>query len=116
MVIDDEAMVASLMTEALSAHGYQVICKRDAVDAVAHYRQHWRTIDLVILDLNMPRMGGAEVFAAIRAANQHAKILLASGFSHESGIEDMLSQGARGFLAKPFLPEQLAQRVAQLLP
>ena len=112
MVIDDEALVSAFVVDALTARGYQVIAKTDPFEAAAHYRQHWHTIDLVILDLNMPTMSGADVFAAIRAVNPQARIMLASGFSDEASIADLLCQGACDFLPKPFSPDELVQRVA----
>jgi len=115
LVIDDEELVAALVEDALTSNGHHVVCKTDGITGLEYYRTHWRHIDLIVLDMNMPRMGGAETFAAMRVINHTANVLIMSGYSDDGGVEALLHQGAMGFLPKPFSSHDLTSIVAQLL-
>jgi two-component system CheB/CheR fusion protein len=115
LVIDDEEFVAALVADTLTGLGYEVVCRHDGATALEHYRAHWQTIDLVILDMNMPTMSGPETYAAMRAINPQVRVLIISGYSEEGGVEELIRRGAEEFLAKPFRPELLAQQVAHIL-
>ncbi|MBA3937472.1 MAG: PAS domain S-box protein, partial [Planctomycetes bacterium] len=115
LMIEDEGLVGALVEDTLSESGHVVVSRSDGAAGVEHFRGHWRQIDLVILDMNMPVMGGPETFAALRQIDAGVRVLVVSGYSESGGIEALLSQGAVGFLAKPFRPEVLVQRIAELL-
>ena len=115
LVVDDEEFVAALVADTLADCGHDVVCKEDGAAGLQHYRAHWQAIDLVILDMNMPKMNGPETFAAIRAVNPHAKVLIVSGYSADGGVDTLLAQGAMGFLAKPFRPEALESEALRIL-
>jgi len=70
---------------------------------------------LVLLDLIMPRLGGKDTFAALRAINPEARILLSSGFSVEGEAQGILELGAIGFLQKPYQKSELAQKLQEAL-
>jgi PAS domain S-box-containing protein len=115
LVVDDEEFVAALVGDTLSDRGYDVVCAHDGANALAHYQLHWQSIDLIILDMNMPTMSGPETFAAMRQINPQAKVLIMSGYSKEGAVADLLQQGAVGFLSKPFRTEVIAQQVDRVL-
>ena len=115
LLIEDEGLVAALVEDTLIDLGHMVISRRDGAAGLEHFRGHWQRIDLVILDMNMPVMGGPETFTALRLVDPGVRVLVVSGYSESGGVEGLLRQGAVGFLAKPFRPEVLAQRVADLL-
>lgn len=115
LVIDDEEMVAEMATEMLESLGYQVDVCRDGLEACAFYQESWRKVDLVLLDLIMPRLGGKDTFAALRAINPEARILLSSGFSVEGEAQGILELGAIGFLQKPYQKSELAQKLQEAL-
>jgi two-component system, cell cycle sensor histidine kinase and response regulator CckA len=115
LVVDDESFVATLVAETLASEGHAAVCQADGALGLAYYREHWRTIDLIILDMNMPNMAGAEMFAAVRALNPDVQVLIMSGYSEEGAIELLLQQGAKGYIAKPFTLTNLIQRVDQAL-
>jgi len=115
LVVDDEEMVAEMATEMLQGLGYQVDVCRDGQEACEFYQESWREVDLVLLDLIMPRLGGKDTFAALRTINPQARILLSSGFSVEGEAQGILEQGALGFLQKPYQKSELAQKVREAL-
>ncbi|MDP7287465.1 MAG: response regulator [Phycisphaerae bacterium] len=113
LVVDDEKSVRNFASAALQSLGYVVTTCSDGLEAVDHYRRHYREIDLVILDLVMPKMNGQDAFDEIRAIDPRAKVLISSGFSHSDAIGRLLDQGAVALLNKPFQLTTLSQTVAQ---
>ena len=79
------------------------------------YRGRSDEIDLVLLDIVMPRMGGGQAFDCIKAVNPAAKVLLLSGYSIDGEATKILSRGCNGFIQKPFNLEQLSRSVKSVL-
>lgn len=115
MVIDDEELFRRLSCDMLRAMKYSVESFDQGATAVEYFRQHWQDIDLVVLDMVMPGMRGPDVFRAMRSINPNVKLLLVSGFSEQGKAQELLQEGAQGFLQKPFEVAELSARVAQLL-
>lgn len=74
-------------------------------------------IGVVILDMIMPKMGGSEVFQALRRIDPRVKVLLCSGYSQNgfAGIDDLLKRGAAGFIQKPFSRQTIALAIKKAL-
>mgnify|MGYP001809889559 CR=1 FL=1 len=102
MVIDDEDAIGLLTEKMLTSLGHRVEAHLDPVQAIATYRQEWPHIDLVLLDMTMPVLGGREVFHALRTINPRVRIVLISGFAADADIQTLLEHGACGFIPKPF--------------
>jgi len=115
LVVDDEADVRELVRDMLGSLGYQVVTCRDGREAAALYEREWQTIDLVILDLIMPRLGGRATLAKLRAANPKVKAVIATGVGPEGEAAEMMREGAVGFVQKPFALLELAERIGQAL-
>ena len=81
LVVDDEELVRDMVSEMLRILGYQVTVCSNGEDGLSYYRDSWQHIDLVILDMVMPKMGGRDAFIAMRKINPKIKALLASGYS-----------------------------------
>ncbi|MFZ2958082.1 MAG: response regulator [Candidatus Ozemobacteraceae bacterium] len=115
LLVDDEEVARNVTREILQALGYKVTTCRDGVDAIALFSSSWQQIDLVLLDMIMPRMGGPEAYQAMRAINPGVKVILASGFSLNDAANQLLQQGARGFIQKPFQLSELSRKIRQVL-
>jgi len=115
LLVDDEDLVRQLARDTLSRLGYNVIVREDGESGLAHFRDHWRDIDVVILDLVMPRMNGAAAYRAMKAINPDIKVLLCSGYTVDGVAKELLADGAQGFVQKPFHPAELSAKVADLL-
>jgi signal transduction histidine kinase/CheY-like chemotaxis protein len=116
MVVDDEEVVRSVAEEALKDLGYRVTVCVDGEEAVTVFREKWSDIDVVLLDLVMPRMGGHEAFMAMRRIHPGLRVVLCSGYSLSAEARSLLTQdGVAGFLQKPFLVPDLARAVAEAL-
>ncbi|MFZ0725987.1 MAG: response regulator, partial [Desulfobacterales bacterium] len=83
--------------------------------ALALYREGHERIDLIVLDMIMPQMGGQEVFKHIRHINPQAKVLLSSGYSLKGKAQEILAQGCNGFIQKPFDMVALSRKIRKIL-
>ena len=115
LFVDDEEVVREMVKRMLETSGHEVVCCSDGAEGVAYYRDHWRDIDLVILDMVMPELDGREAFAGMRKINPEVKSFLASGYSLDGGTRAILDAGFLGFLQKPFRKRELQRKVADAL-
>jgi PAS domain S-box-containing protein len=109
LLVDDEPMVRAVGRRILERHGYRVLEASDGAEAVAVYRRHTR-IDLVVLDLTMPKLSGREALGELRRLNPKVCVLLASGYVIEGAGEEVA-----GFVPKPYGEQELARAVSQAL-
>ena len=114
LIVDDEAMVLSYSKQLFSLHGHRVSTFSRPISALEYYRDNWRTLDLVILDMVMPEMNGQQLFAAMKLVNPHIKAIISSGYSSEARIEELLGAGIWGYVSKPFTYEVLEQKIAEI--
>jgi two-component system cell cycle sensor histidine kinase/response regulator CckA len=115
MIVDDEPIILELGGVKLRGLGYDVSVYLDPVAALESYRKDWASVDLVVLDMVMPRMGGRELYLAMRDVNPHVRVLLASGYSVAGEAQSIMELGVLAFVQKPFRRAELAQKVAALI-
>jgi PAS domain S-box-containing protein len=115
LLVDDESIVRGVGEQMLRSLGYEVVTFPDGDSAVAYYRENWQQVDLILLDMIMPKYGGPETFRLLRQINPEVSVLLVSGYSLDSEAQTVLEQGACGFIQKPFRRVELSQRVAAVV-
>lgn len=115
LVVDDEDMVRNYAVRALRTLGYRASFCADGEEAIRFYRENYRDIDLVLLDLIMPRKGGLETYRELKQINPDVRTLLISGYSDHRVIEQLRNEGVLGFINKPFEIESLANDLAKHL-
>jgi PAS domain S-box-containing protein len=115
LMVDDELALRKSVSRALSRLGYAVDVAENGVQGVQMVQQAPEAYDLVILDLMMPEMGGAQAFQLIRRIRPDMKVLLCSGYSADGERNELLREGAAGFLQKPFDTNELAALVRDTL-
>lgn len=111
LVIDDEETVREMAKEMLEYYGYKVFCAENGECALNMYQDNLSEIDLVILDLNMPGMGGYKCMQALLEIDPEAKVLIASGYSTDYHAKQALSSGAVSFIGKPYHLQEMARKV-----
>lgn len=114
LIADDEAMVRDLAERMLTKSGYKVTKCADGAEAIESYHKAKDKIDLVLLDIIMPRMNGKDAFAAMKRDNPSVRTILMSGYS-DHNVAETLEQGMVGFLPKPFQMKQLLAIVREAL-
>jgi CheY-like chemotaxis protein len=115
LLVDDEPTVLDVTARLLERLGYSVLQAASGSAAVDVARASMPSIDLVILDMIMPELGGRRTFEALREVGCKARVLVASGYSIDGEVAVLLSKGADGFLAKPFDARTLSSKVRQVL-
>jgi PAS domain S-box-containing protein len=115
LVVDDEAIIRDLARTALESAGFLVLEARDGLEAVECFEKMGASIDLVFLDMTMPRMGGAEAFRRIRAHSPNVRVLLTSGYTQKESLDSLAELPPDGFLQKPFRVRELISKVRELL-
>jgi len=115
MVVEDEEPLRDLAALILRSLGCEVTVFANGAQAVEFYRVAAPGVDLVLLDMCMPVMDGAQTFHALRKLRPDAKVLLASGYSLASDTRALLDAGAAGFVQKPYRKALLADKLAELL-
>jgi two-component system, cell cycle sensor histidine kinase and response regulator CckA len=115
LVVDDEPDIRELTRESLEMLGYGVQCVANGEDALQAYQAHGSSIDLVLLDLNMPGMGGYKCLKELLRIDPEVKVVIASGYTANNQGKHALSAGARGFIGKPYLFKDLAAGVRKAL-
>jgi len=102
LLVDDEPVVLSSTRGMLEELGYDVLEARDGVEALERFKEHDRSITLVLLDLTMPRMDGHETLAELRKLRPEIKVILCSGYHEQEALRDIRPGDPVGFLHKPF--------------
>jgi CheY-like chemotaxis protein len=115
LIIDDEAMILKVATDMLRTLGYRILTAQNGPSAIELYRQKETSIDLVILDMVMPEMGGGEIFDALRKINPEVKVLLSSGYSLNGEAGAILDRGCHGFIQKPFSLADISHQLREIL-
>ncbi|WP_158269575.1 ATP-binding protein [Desulfonatronum sp. SC1] len=115
LVVDDEPEIRELTLEALESFGYVVQCAASGEQALDVYQRDGKFIDLVLLDLSMPGMGGCECLQALLRLDPSAKVLIISGNAAKCQSKDLLLSGAKGFLGKPYHLRDLEAKVSEVL-
>jgi len=115
LIVDDEDIVRDTLKKVLKRLGYSVHACRNGREAVKFYKKSWQEIDLVLLDMIMPKMGGKEAFHAMKKINPAIKVFLISGYSLSDQTRYLLDEGVLGFIQKPYSVGELSQRIAEEL-
>lgn len=115
LVVDDDEVLIEVIREILETAGYQVLTAFSGREAIEIYEAWEGDIDLVMLDMIMPGMGGAETFRDLKRMDPHVSVIIVSGYSLPDDVSELLAQGCRGFLQKPFLIPELFQKVRQVI-
>jgi two-component system cell cycle sensor histidine kinase/response regulator CckA len=115
LLVDDEEPVLEVGRDLLKAMGYRVLIARDGREAVRVYRKNKRIVDIVILDIVMPTMGGGATYDLLKQINQDVKVLLSSGYSINGEATDILERGCNGFIQKPFSMKELSGAIRKVL-
>jgi two-component system, cell cycle sensor histidine kinase and response regulator CckA len=113
LIVDDDPAVRAVNRSLLEEHHYQTLIATDGIEAMAVYAQHKQSIDLVLIDAMMPKLGGAAAIRAMHQMNPHVKIVAISGLTANQA--PMLEAGARVFLSKPYQLTDLLRTIAELL-
>jgi two-component system cell cycle sensor histidine kinase/response regulator CckA len=115
LLIDDEEMIIDVGRGLLGELGYTVLAALSGPEALEMYRQNAGRIDIVIMDMIMPGLGGGETFDRLKRINPNVKVLLSSGYSINGQASKIMERGCNGFIQKPFTLKQLSAKIREIL-
>ncbi len=113
LVVDDDEHILKWESKVLEGGGYALVHARSGEEAVTRYRE--TAPALVILDINMPGMGGYQCLQELLRVDPGVNVLIASGYYGELLPRNLMEQGARSVILKPFTAENLLERVRDVL-
>ena len=115
LLVDDEDVIIDVGQQMLKTLGYQVYVAKSGREAIETYEANNDRIDMVILDMVMPDMGGGEAYDMIKKIDPSIRVLLSSGYSIDGEAAEILRRGCNGFIQKPFDVTQLSHKLREIL-
>jgi two-component system cell cycle sensor histidine kinase/response regulator CckA len=115
LLVDDETSIRDFASRVLLKFGYTPLNAASGEEALEIYSNRRDEIDLVVIDLGMPGMGGHKCVKELMKINPDLKIIIASGYSINGQVKDTLEAGAKGFVGKPYQIHELLRQVRDVL-
>lgn len=115
LLVDDEDMIIDIGSQLLEKLGYKVLVAKSGEKAIEIYEENQETVQIVILDMIMPGMGGGETYDRLKEVNSEIKVLLSSGYSINGQAKKILNRGCHGFIQKPFNIQDLSNGLREIL-
>ena len=115
LLVDDEDIIREIGRDVLTQKGYTVLCAASGEEAVRVFVDRARDVELIILDLGMPGMGGAKCLETLLELAPGVKVIVASGYGAHKIARDPERYGAAGFLTKPYRLDELLIRIREVL-
>ncbi len=114
LFVDDEEMVSEVGACILEKIGYHALVARSGEEALKVYKDKEKAIDMVLLDMIMPGMGGGKTFDELKRIDPQVKVILSSGYSINAQATEILNRGCRGFIQKPFDIATLSRKLREV--
>ena len=115
MVVDDEDQIIEYLSRALEKSGYSIIVARNGYEALEVFEKRREEISAIILDLVMPQMDGSQCLKELLKLDPGVKVIISSGFSANGKIRDVVKEGAKGFVVKPFDVAQILSLLRDII-
>ncbi|MEE8300177.1 MAG: response regulator, partial [Desulfatiglandales bacterium] len=115
LLVDDEDMIIDVGSQLLKKMGYKVLSAKSGKEAIQLYKENKDKIDIVILDMIMPDMGGGATYDRLKEINPDIKVLLSSGYSIDGQATQILKRGCNSFIQKPFGMKGLSNKIRGIL-
>jgi signal transduction histidine kinase len=111
LLVEDEAKMLRLLEKILSKRGYQVLTAADGEEAIEVHRSHKDAIDIILLDLDLPKISGRDVLVKLKAENPDVKIVIASGYLEPDLRSEIEQAGLKHFIHKPYILDDVVKIV-----
>jgi DNA-binding response OmpR family regulator len=115
LLVEDEDALRDIVRLLLESKGYKVYTVQNGKEAVNVYKQNEKEIALTLTDMGLPGMTGADVFKKLREINSSANVVLASGFFEPDIKSELDKAGAKGFIQKPYSPDEVLRKIREVL-
>ncbi len=115
ILVDDEDMIIEVGQGIIENLGYKVLTAKSGKEAIEIYEKTQDKIDMVIVDMIMPEMGGGDTYDKLKEIDPDIKVLLSSGYSVDGQATEILNRGCNGFIQKPFNMTDLSKKIRAIL-
>ena len=116
LVVDDSMFVAKQLTQILTSDGYEIVATaQDGKDGVDKYKELCPNVDLVTMDITMPRMDGITALEQIMAFDKNARVVMVSALGKEELVKKSLLTGAKNYIVKPLDRKKVLERISAAL-
>jgi PAS domain S-box-containing protein len=113
LVVDDEPSILEVGRQILGEYGYTTLAAGSGEEALQVYQD--QAVDLVVLDLNMPGMGGQKCLEKLKEIDPDARVIIASGYSADTAAGKAIRARVEGYIGKPYRLHNLLQMVREVL-
>ncbi|WP_443739545.1 response regulator [Treponema sp.] len=116
MIVDDSMFVAKQLTQILTSDGYEIVATaQDGKEGVDKYKELCPNVDLVTMDITMPRMDGITALEQIMAFDKNARVVMVSALGKEELVKKSLLSGAKNYIVKPLDRKKVLERISAAL-
>ena len=116
LVVDDSMFVAKQLGQILSSEGYEIVATAaDGKEGVDKYKELCPNVDLVTMDITMPKMDGITALEQIMAFDKNAKVVMVSALGKEELVKKSLMVGAKSYIIKPLDRKKVLERISKVL-
>ncbi len=115
LLVDDEVDLLEVTRESLEEYGYEIHTANSGEKAVEFFLEHGRNVDVVILDVGMPGMGGRVCLEKLLAIDPTTKVIICTGYGAPRDEEQMMKEGALGFLVKPYEVNEILSEIEAVM-
>ncbi len=116
LVVDDDDIFLNITEMMLRKLGLDVMTAHDGIEAISVFQEHAENIDCVVLDLQMPRMNGINVFRHLRNMRENIHVIIASGYLDRANLQQLDPLQPAGYLKKPVSYLALSDLLTKCLP
>lgn len=116
LIVDDSMFVAKQIGQILSSEGYEIVATAaDGLDGVEKYKELCPNVDLVTMDITMPKMDGITALEQIMAFDKNARVVMISALGKEELVKKSLLLGAKNYIVKPLDRKKVLERISTVL-
>jgi two-component system cell cycle sensor histidine kinase/response regulator CckA len=115
LIVEDEEMLRELVRAFLEAKGYRILVASDGEEGLDLFRRYREPIHLVISDLGLPKFGGDELYQRLKALDPRVRVILGSGYIEPQKKTDILKEGVKEFIQKPYNPNEVLHTIRRVL-
>jgi len=109
LLVDDEKLNRTFGSEILEHIGYKVLTAESGQESIEIFKEYHEIIDIVIMDMIMPNMNGSEAFSIMKEIDMNCRVIIASGYTQDENIDNLIIEGLSGFINKPYKISEISQ-------
>jgi CheY-like chemotaxis protein len=115
LIVEDEQVMLRVVEKVLLQHGYQVLVASDGEEAIEVYRRHKLEIDVVLLDVDLPKLTGWDVLLKMKEENPDVRVVIATGFLEPKMKTEMFRVTVKHFVDKPYMLDEVVETLQTLI-